>query len=52
MTKKNSNATLDITTRFNKAAYNKETFACKQRIIGEGQNKLEINSDNSTEVVK
>lgn len=48
MTKK----TVIITTRFNKAAYNKETSACRQGIIGEGQNKLEINSDNSTEVVK
>lgn len=47
-----SSGSKDITTRFNKATYDKETSACRQGMIGEGQNKLEINSDNGTVVVK
>ena len=47
-----SSGSKDITTRFNKATYDKETSACRQGMIGEGENKLEINSDNGTVVVK
>lgn len=42
----------DVTARFNGAAYDKETTSCKEGKIGEGQNKLEIKSDNGTVVVK
>lgn len=42
----------DITARFNGATYTKEITACKQGMIGAGQYKLAINSDNGTVVVK
>lgn len=47
-----SSGSKDITIHFNKESYEKETSACRQGITGEGQNKLEINSDNGTVVVK
>lgn len=42
----------DITTRFNGATYNMETTSNKQGIIGVGQHKLQVNSDNGTVVIK
>lgn len=47
-----SSGSKDITTHFNKATYDKKTSTHRQGIIGEGENKLEINSDNGTVVVK
>ena len=42
----------DISVRFSGAVYTKETTECKQGVIGDGQYKLEVNSDNGTVVVK
>jgi hypothetical protein len=47
-----SSGSKDITARFKEATYSKKSTSCKQGIIGDGQNKLEINSDNGTVVVK
>lgn len=47
-----SSGSKDITTRFNGATYDKETTSCRQGMIGEGQNKLKVNSDNGTVIIK
>lgn len=47
-----SSGSKDITTSFNGATYDKETTSCRQGIIGNGQNKLEIISDNGTIIVR
>ena len=47
-----TSGSIDITTRFNGATYNTETTSSRQGIIGEGQHKLQVNSDNGTVVIK
>ena len=42
----------DISTRLKGAIFSKETTACKQGINGEGENKLVVNSDSGTVVIK
>lgn len=42
----------DISARLKGAIFSKETTACKQGVIGEGQYKLVVNSDSGTVVIK